>query len=405
MSIDREQLRDAVTKMESDSATETEKDKAADVIEQHADELEDEKDLENLTTERLTKVFVKGEKLDVQAEPDKESTLSTPKDEESAEDEDTEDGPTPDEAKEEAKLEAEEKKGDEEVSDEKPETKDKDDKKVPPLSEAYYRAAIHAQWKPEDITKFYEVNPELALKTFGNIYESLNRSSKDFAAIGRAKKETVVKTKQQPDKEIQSKPEFKGIDMDKLRKQYPDDPIVDLVQTMQDQNKTLFEKMQTLETSRSAPTKDQPLASQSVMSREVAAVEQQIENFFVTDDMKLYKDFYGVLPKNARDWETLTPGQKMNRWAVVEMMDQIITGASVAGQNMQIDEALRRAHLSVTEPIREQVIREDIKSQVKKRSNALTLEPSNTAKSDFTKPKTQEDLETLTTERLAKLNW
>ena len=62
-----------------------------------------------------------------------------------------------------------------------------------------------------------------------------------------------------------------------------------------------------------------------------------------------YEDFYGTLPKDAVIWDSLSPGQKMNRWAVVEMMDQMIVGATTLGREMKIDEALNLAHLSVTE--------------------------------------------------------
>ena len=41
----------------------------------------------------------------------------------------------------------------------------------------------------------------------------------------------------------------------------------------------------------------------------------------------------------------------MNRWAVIEMMDQMIAGARTLGREMKIDEALNLSHLSVTEPI------------------------------------------------------
>lgn len=403
-----EKLHDAVEKLESESATEAEKEKATEIVGQETDKLEDEKDLQELTTERLDKVFVKGEKLDTQAEPDDDSKTSTPKDKEkTAEDEENKDDPTPEEAKKEAELETEKEKSDEDALKETDAKVKVDKEKEPQLSEAYYRAVIHEGWKPEEIKEFYEANPKLATTTFGKIYEAVNRASRDFAAIGRARKEQTLKPKQQPKKEQQEdkKVEFKGVDIKKLRKQYPDDPVVELVESMQNQNKTLFEKMQDLEDTRSASISSQPssIDNSAAINREAAVVEQQIETFFANDDLKGYREFYGILPKNSTNWDSLTPGQKMNRWAVIEMMDQIKTGAVVTGVEMSIDNALRRAHLSITEPVREQVIRDDIKTKVTKRSKSLTLEPSSAAKSDNVKSQTKEDLETLTTERLNKV--
>lgn len=396
MSVDKLKLKDAVEKIEDESTSEEVKKQAGEIIEQQTDKLQDEKDLEDLTNQRLETVFVKGEKL--QAEPDKKSDDSTPEKEPAEKDDDL-DGPTP----EETKIEAEEKLDKDDKVSEEGKSKVKEEKKteVPQLSESYYRAAIHAQWRPEEIKEFYEANPKLAIKTFGGIYESLNRASKDFAALGRVKKEQVVK---QPPKPEVKKSEFKGIDVAKLREQYPDDPVVDLVQSIQDQNKVLFEKVQTLEETGSAPVTGQPSSEQKgVSNQEVAAIEQQIETYFRGDELKKYKDFYGEVPVDAVDWNSLTPGQKMNRWTVIEMMDQMIVGAITCGQDMKIDEALRRAHLCVTEPLREQIIRDDIKAKVEKRSSGISLKPSSTGQPEKTKPETKQDLEDATTERLKKV--
>ena len=93
----------------------------------------------------------------------------------------------------------------------------------------------------------------------------------------------------------------------------------------------------------------------------------------------------------------------MNRWAVVEMMDQMIVGASALGREMKTDEAMNLAHLSVTEPIREKVIRESITAKVKTRSSNLSLKPSGTAQSGQTKPQTGQELEDATATRLSKV--
>ena len=80
-----------------------------------------------------------------------------------------------------------------------------------------------------------------------------------------------------------------------------------------------------------------------------------------------------------------------------------MTGAKHLGREMKIEEALERAHLSVTEPIREKVIREDIIAKVTKRSGNLSLKPSGTAQSTDTKPQTAAEFERVTAERLSKV--
>jgi len=371
--------------------------------------------LEKATDERLEKTFVKHEKLEM-PEPALKEGDSTPDPDEPAEEPDDEDGPTAAEKKEEAKLEAEAKAKEGEDRDDTPvgdagtkakdEDADKgDDKKkdIPPLSDAYYRAAIHRGWKPEDIDEAYRANPELTVRTLGNIYEAVNRTSKEFAALGRAAKEAAAPAVKTEDA-VEAKTEFKGLDIEKLRRDYPDEPMVDLIATMQEQNKVLFDEAQALKATRSAPATGQPSDVQvQVINQQAAAIEQQIERFFKADELKGYEDFYGTLPKDATTWDSLTPGQKMNRWTVIEMMDQMIVGARTLGRELKIDETLNLAHLSVTEPIREKVIRENIKAKVIKRSNNLTLKPSGTAQPTDTKPQTKQELEEATTERLNKV--
>ena len=230
------------------------------------EETKAEEDLEKKTVERLEKTFVTHEKLDEPPEPSEKSDDSTPeKDEKPAEEVDDKEGPTAAEKKEEAELEAEtkekeeEKEADDKVKDEDV-SKGKDkEKETPRLSDAYVRAAIHEGWTEEDIKAQYKVNPELTIKTLGNIYEAVNRLSKNYSAIGRAEKERIA-AKVVPEKkeEAEKKSEFKGLDIDKLRKQYPDEPLIDLVETQQAQTKALFDEAQEVKAIRSAPATGQP---------------------------------------------------------------------------------------------------------------------------------------------------
>ena len=412
---DQEKLVKAVNELENEVSD----DSAAEVIAEKAKEIETEEKLEEDTADRLKKTFVTGEKLETPAEPSDETDDSIPdeeKEEKPADDTDDDDGPTQAEKEEEAKLEAEEKKDKEEKSDS--EAKDEDAEKskkkkddVPPLSDAYYRAAIHRGWKPEDVDELYKTNPELCVKTLGNIYEALNRSSREYATFGRIQKEQRERDSQPTIKSVvetaEKKSEFVGVDIEKLRKEYPDDPIVELVDTQQKQSKALFDRIQALETIRPAQTSDLPSgftnAQIEAEKQQSAAIEQQIGTFFSSDELKGYDDFYGKLPKDAVDWIALTPGQKQNRWGVIEMMDHMITGAHAHGRDMKIDEALRLAHLSVTEPIREKVIRDNLKAEVIKRSKGITLKPSATARPESMKPQTKEDLLDVTTQRLQKV--
>ncbi|MCK4821929.1 hypothetical protein KA005_39560, partial [bacterium] len=100
-----------------------------------------------------------------------------------------------------------------------------------------------------------------------------------------------------------------------------------------------------------------------------------IEQFFTAEDMKSYKDFYGTIGM-GQIFQDLNPGQQKNRYEVLQIADQMIVGNAMQEIELPVNDALLRAHLLVTEPIREKIIREEIKSSVVKRNKGLTLRPS-----------------------------
>ena len=255
------------------------------------------------------------------------------------------------------------------------------------MPDAYYRAAVHRGWKPEEIKEFFDSSPKIAKRTFANIYESVNKSSKEFATLGRMK----LEQQRQPT-------EFKGVDIDKLKETYgEDEPLMDIVLEVQRQNKVLSEQIQ----------KQTSQQQTQVSNRELKALEQQIDSFFIADDLKLYEDFYGP-GKNATGGITqpdeLTPGQRANRRAALKIGDEIIAGNSYQGYEMPVIEALELAHLRITAPIKEQKIREDIISKVVKRSKSITLKGSGKkAVVEKNEPFSEEALEGKTKQRVKKL--
>ncbi len=289
--------------------------------------------------------------------------------------------PDPDEEKEKGE-EAESSDADEptpEKDDKEPAKDDSGDKddagNKPELSDAYYRAAKHSGWSDEDIDNLMDNNPELCVKTLAKVYEDTNRASQDFAAIGRAQKEAARKTAETKQTATEAvKSEFKGIDIEQLKRENPDNPLlVQVIETQQTQSKVLHDQMAEL---RSRPERNAGVRENQAADREQAALRQQIDAFFKSDEAQAYGDFYGSLPKDATDWDSLTPGQRANRWAVLEESDYMITGANTCGRTIETDEALRKAHLTVSAPMHERVVRDKIVKQVKERSKSLSLKPS-----------------------------
>ena len=280
---------------------------------------------------------------------------------------------------------------------------EKGEDEKPPLPDNYFRAAQHQGWTPEEIAELYDQNPKQAIKTFGKIYESTNNLSQQFAAAGRVAIE-LERKKVQPAAQPQMVEQKPAVDVEKLRKQYEDDPFGTMVELV----KSATQKPESTVTPQATPT-TQPESRQTF--EEDMAILQQLNQFFGAEDMESYGDFYGA-SKDASgnalyDYGLLSPGQRANRQAVVNLADQIISGAELQGQQMSVAQGLELAHLAVTRPMTESVIRGKIVSAVKKRNKGITLKPSGakTLPDSATGggQKTEEQLEIDTAARLAAL--
>ena len=358
---------------------------------------------------------------DVSAEDLKDAEDSTPDDDNQADDSKSKDDSTPDDKDESDKDDSGDKDGDENKDapsepDDK-ETDEKDDKteKKFELPDAFHRAAEHDGWKPEDIKGFFEADPERALVTFQNIYNSMNRASRDFANLGRIKAEQTRKQVEDTTK-ADDKIEIKDfIDIAKLKEDYEDTALIDgVVKPLNDALKQVTQEIKSLKSQKSSSADDVAFAKSDQIAAtqraEVTAKQADmklIDGFFTAEDMKSYKDFYGVIGM-GQIFQDLQPGQQKNRYEMLQIADQMIAGYAMQGTELSVNDALLRAHLLVTEPIREKVIREEIKSSLTKRNKGLTLRPSAGKKSEAAvseggKPKDKAEVIRRAGQRLAKV--
>ena len=250
---------------------------------------------------------------------------------------------------------AEDKKGDEDTPQ--------------PLPDNYFRAAIHQGWSPEEIQELYSQNPEVALKTFEKIYESTNYITKQTADLGRKHKQLTEKLVKSETSPTTSKSEVQELNVEEFKKKYPDadEFVIDLVGQLSKQNKVLYDKVQSLETQQKVSNEP---------SDEDKKVWNIIVDFFSDNALTQFKDFYGVAKSNDEFGKVLTGQQLKNRMEVVELADQVLSGAALQGKDMDYAEALHLAHLYVSDVIREKVIRDEIKSKITARSKGITVKSS-----------------------------
>lgn len=280
------------------------------------------------------------------------------------------------------------------------------------IPEGYIRAAKRQGWKDEDIAKTIEVDPDLALRAFKNLYETSNKATRDFAAIGRAKADATAKELEEKNKV--DEPEIKDyITSDEIEKAADGDAAIAKMLTTMNQvakeQATENAKLRKISPSNqdiAHARSDQVAATARANASANATTELFVKQFFGAEDMKSYSDFYGVIGE-GQDVNDLTPNQHGNRLAVLQTADQLISGKASQGIKISDAEALEDAHLLVTESMREKVITDKIRSSLKKRKK--TLQPSKSQKASSNTSdgpaKNEEERIANATERLAKLDW
>jgi len=258
---------------------------------------------------------------------------------------------------------------DDEPADDVPDSKSESEPEKPAIPDNYYRAAIHQGWEPEQISKLYEADPEGTLKILEKTYNDVNSLSQQFAQLGRKAKEMQeAPTKQEPEAP-------KSFDLDAWKKSYEEDPAAAMA--------SMFEAMQKQTQGPDQALSQQPQQTSRDEMQERLSTLEQLNGFFSADDLKAFNEFYGTSKK--LDWGDLTPGEYANRQAVVNRADEILAGAELLQTGMTVREAVEKAHLEITAPMLEKIVRKDIIKQVTKKAKSATLRP--TKRKDVT-PKT-----------------
>ena len=341
----------------------------------------------------------------IKREPEASDGLDDPnsdQDDQKASDKDINDSNPDDEVKDD-EVKDDEVKDDEVKNDE---VKDGEVKKDD-IPYAYEQAALRSGWSQEDIDEAITQDSEKAKKMFGNLYESVNKASREWSLLGRAKLE---QQQQQNDVNVSDKKtdkSFDGVDITALKKEYEDNPIVDgVVVPLNNALKELSNEMRAMKANQNLPQVDHNATARANTTAEIA-LQQQIDNFFGADPMKPYNEFYGSV-NIGQDWNDLSNGQRQNRWNVLTEADSIIAGHASIGNDIDPVEAMNRAHLLVTESVREKIIRSDIKKSVTKRNNSITMRPSENKRTSSSnekfdsnrKPKDRKELEAQVSEKL-----
>ena len=128
------------------------------------------------------------------------------------------------------------------------------------------------------------------------------------------------------------------------------------------------------------------------------ALARTVQDFFTAKEMAPYAEIYG------QDEANLTKPQFVMRDKVLETADALISGAILQGRTPpSVQDALTLAHDSVASPVRETIIRDKIRKDVKRREANITLRPTAQGRrASGGPPRDRQELFGRTEDRLAK---
>jgi len=282
---------------------------------------------------------------------------------------------------------------DDDGKEEAVEDADEEADEKPAIPENVYRSLLHSEWTPEEISEFYEADPKKAMKVFEKVHKGVNDLSRQFAQIGRSRINLERRGQPQPVQQQQDDPLTTAIKS--VKEDDPENPLIPVIEALVAKQRPQQEVV----------SQQQQQAVQQEMDMALAS---EVMTFFESDHMSDFEDVYGpardAIGMPTFDGHGLTPGQFAQRQALVTMADEIWAGAQMSGRGLTVPEALERAHMILTEPIRERKVREKLTKAVKKRSKGMTLRPSKSKalKPVGGKPKTDEELEARAEARLRK---
>lgn len=313
-------------------------------------------------------------------------------------DEDSEDS-TSDETKDDTTAQESDQTDSKDGADNSTSEAETDDGKID-IPDSYMRAAVHHGLDEKTVGELVKKDPELAMKMLESCYLSVNNASREWSAIGRAKIE-AERTQAQTTTEAVAEEDPATIALiASLKKEYPDDPLID----------TVIAGMKSKVKAEVKPQAQQhyEVATARANAAGNLAIDQRVNTFFSADAMKPYEQFYGKLELGQIP-EDLQNGQQLNRLTVLQEAEYIIAGYNSRGQKIEVEQALEKAHYVVTEPIRKQVIRDNLKATAMKRKKSMTFKPSESKRSsdsmntDSSKPRNRQELEQSVQQNLDKV--
>lgn len=287
--------------------------------------------------------------------------------------------------------------GDDEPAEvvEKTETEKKPEAAVTPATgntptlPAAYRRSLHAYgWEDADIDSNLKALGASFIATASKLHSNRNTEVAGWAEAGRAARERAKATdgKQVTPEQAAAGQALKPLDIKALKDHFGDDKMLDaLVNPINEAIKTINLIMPQVQQS-------QANSKQS----EMAALGQQIDEFFAGKELQPYVKLYGDTKTGQLEEAHFNARNK-----VLETADALQHGAFAQGRKLSLKDAMQIAHDSISTGYKVSAVRTEIVNKLKTRQAGITLKPTNKGKLSGMGPvKNQADLEKRTAQRL-----
>jgi len=260
----------------------------------------------------------------------------------------------------------------------------------PTLPDAIRRSLHAYEWSDEDIDDGFKANPAGFLTFAQKMHNSRTNELKQWANIGRqAAQRAQAGPVESPSATVPMAPAnsgFQPIDIDGLVKEFGNEELVrqiaSPVNTVIEQINSIFPDLQK--------------GVEEIRAARLQTVSTQIESFFTGEPLKAFADFYGVRA-------TATEDQMGNRAQVLQTADALRTGAAYQGRDLSVEESLALAHDLVSAEFHKQVVRKEVRAQVQRRSNGLSVKPQGSAPAKTGPAASRNQLEQNVKDRLNKV--
>ncbi len=276
----------------------------------------------------------------------------------------------------------EEETQEEPQDDTQEETQEEGKEELPMLPSGHRRAALARGFTTEEVDQYLRTKPDEANQYFGEVFDNWQKDNSEWSRRGRDLKAAETQRSSAPTGE----PAVKGTKIPEAI------PMVDAKALAEEHGfdealiGALVGPINATATQLNAIATKFAGSEEFIKKTESDTLAANIQTFFTSDDMKSLGETYGL------DDAALTTEQFDKRMEVLGEADIIIAGARDHGIDMSTQDALSRAYSIVSKGSRDDILRQEIRDSMKKRTKTLPSSHQQTPTRDTDKPMTDDEL-------------